>query len=105
MNKFNPDKYLKSVLQQRHQQLGVTGKNTFKISVLTNEDAYNDVISIKNLTKEAARNLFDLFDENNAMKGSHETGVLRLKIQILDEHNKELDLNILPNIFTTLYEN
>lgn len=103
MNKFNPDQYLKSVLQQRNQELGTTGKHTFTISVLTSEDTYSDVISIKNLTKEAARNLFDLVDENNAMKGNTQTGALQLKIQLLDEHNKELDMNMLPNLFTVFY--
>lgn len=105
MEKFNSDQYLKSVLQQRDQQLGVTGKNTFVISVATSKDTYSDIVSIKNLTKEAARNLFDLIDENNAMKGSIKTGTLQLKIQLFDEDNNELDMNMLPNLFTVFYEN
>jgi hypothetical protein len=91
------DHILKAALQKRDADAGIGGKCNFNIycnNLL--------VFRICGLTKQKARELFDLADEHN-----HVNSVLiphtQIKIEIT-ENNKQIDYNILPNVFTVFFK-
>lgn len=90
---FDPNQHLGNLLDNRDKSLGIGGDYTFRLDVKKGKE-FKDFIAIPNLTKEASRKLFDLFDENNKC-----TQLVQVRIRITQK-NKEVDLNYLPNIHT-----
>lgn len=91
---MDSDLYLDKVLQQRDKEIGIGGEYTFSLEV-KHLDRYINFLQIPNLTKQAVQNLFDLIDENN-----HISDIVDARIRILKD-NREIDLNLLPNGFST----
>lgn len=92
--KFDSEEYLNGVLDKRDESLGLGGNYTFCIDLERAElrGNYVKMIHIPNLTKDASRKLFDLFDENNSPNGFE-----KIRIRLM-EGDKEIDLNYIPNI-------
>lgn len=96
----NIDDYLNQFLQNRDSKLGSNGSYSFVLSIQNGENSYQDLIAVKNLTEDAARDMFDLFDENNYLFPNAEGNVYIMKISIVDVDNTEIDFNLLPNAFS-----
>lgn len=106
---INLDQFFENILQNREIENGTTGN--FKVNFfIEGKNAIFNVtydwtllFSVKNLTKEAARKLFNQFDENNVIGktfgivGNH---TRMFKVNITDSFGKEHELNHYPNIFT-----
>jgi hypothetical protein len=98
------DTFLNNVLQQRDAEQGIGGNFCFEVKI-KKEGRLIPIIKIDNLTQKAAKNLFDLVDENNHLN----TKYLKSQNSILcisySNKQKELDYNELPNIFTKEIKN
>jgi hypothetical protein len=92
--KFNVEAYLHDKLEDRQKNLGVTGGHKIKIA---SWDSKNVLVQINNLTKEKAREIFDIIDENNSVHGD-----ASYRLSIYNEQDQELDYNRLPNAFSDL---
>jgi hypothetical protein len=91
--------FLNNVLKQRDENMGLNGTHSFEIRVNDGKTS-TLVFRIPNLTEAAAKNLFNLVDENNQMNVDffkNKNICLQFSYR---KNDKELDMNILPNVFT-----
>lgn len=91
---YSSKEYLESILAKKDKDLGIGGNCCFNVYVLKKL-----VFKIENLTKVKAKELFDIFDEHNQMS---KLIAIQIEFQIT-ENGKELDFNVLPNVFTEFF--
>jgi hypothetical protein len=98
---FKPDDYLNQVLEANDRKLGIGGTWAFRISIITHQGDSIGVplVTIPNLTQEAAKQLYDLHDEHNYMVKINQNECYRLHIELMNEGAME-DESYLPNVFT-----
>ncbi len=92
------DNYLENVLKKLDEQKGFGGDFSFIIRMKGGQ-SYFHLITIHDLTRDAAHRLFDQFHEH------HDIGMLKDFPEIfrisIDEKDKERDFIYLPNSFTS----
>lgn len=89
------DDFLNNKLSELDQKNGFGGQYSFQIEG-ENEKGNVLLVGVNDLTEQAARILFDQFDEHNYLGNLQEA---KLKISLLKE-GIMIDYNYLPNAFT-----
>lgn len=94
------EKALENVLKNREKRMGIGGPYSVKFEILLEKPSavLLPLLTLTDLTKATAKQLFDLIDEQNTRTPKDQS---KYKVSIL-KNNQEIDYNYLPNA-TTIY--